>query len=325
MKIKKCICLLAALLLVLSLAACAEDDGKTTEPTGDPDLTAFSNGLDDNGYFKDLRALDYVELPDFKNMEVPEFSQLTDKAVEDGDFVNIDYVGTIDGVAFQGGSTQGEGTDVIIGVTSYIDDFLEQIVGHKPGENFDIVVTFPENYGVEELNGKDATFNITVNYIWDVTDEKAAAIGFSDKETMAQYVAYNNVAMEDVTAGVAVNLVITAAQCETIPDAAYDTVYAQLKLMLTLQASQYGLDANTFVQYVYGASTAEEYLASQAPLEAKWHLVFQAVSEQENILVTDADIEDAGYTDLVDVYKRPYVAYNLLQEMVSHYLEDNMG
>lgn len=322
---KKILCLLMALALVPALAACSDGDENTTDAAGDMDLTALSDGLDDNGYFKGLKALDYVELPDFRNMELPEFAKLTDRAVEDGDFVNIDYVGSIDGVAFQGGSTQGAGTDVIIGVTSYIDDFLQQLIGHKPGENFDIEVTFPENYGSEELNGKDAVFNITINHIWDVTDEKAAAIGFTDRKTMAQYVAYNNVPMENVTSGIAINAVITAAKCETIPDQAYDTVYAQLKRMITMQSSQYGLDADTFAQYALGVSTAEEYLTSQTLIEAKWHLVFQAVSEQENILVTDEDIASAGFTDYVEVYKRPYVAYNLLQELVSEYLEGIMG
>ena len=85
--------------------------------------------------------------------------------MEDGDSVNIDYVGSIDGVEFDGGNTQGYGTTVTIGVTQYIDDFLEQLIGHMPGDTFDVNVTFPENYGVENLNGKDAVFVTTINYI----------------------------------------------------------------------------------------------------------------------------------------------------------------
>ena len=52
-----------------------------------------------------------------------------------------------------------------IGVTQYIDDFLEQLIGHKPGETFDIEVTFPDDYMTEELAGKDAVFETTINYI----------------------------------------------------------------------------------------------------------------------------------------------------------------
>ena len=80
--------------------------------------------------------------------------------------MNIDYVGSVDGVEFEGGSTQGNGTEVTIGVTQYIDDFLEQLIGHKPGESFDVEVTFPDEYpNNEDLAGKDAVFAVTVNYI----------------------------------------------------------------------------------------------------------------------------------------------------------------
>lgn len=90
----------------------------------------------------------------------------TSLTVEDGDTVNIDYVGTIDGVEFDGGSTNGQGTDLVIGSGSYIDDFEEQLIGAHPGDTVDVNVTFPENYGVEDLNGQDAVFEVTVNGIY---------------------------------------------------------------------------------------------------------------------------------------------------------------
>lgn len=86
--------------------------------------------------------------------------------VENGDTVNIDYVGSVDGVEFEGGNTQGYGADLVIGSHSYIDDFEEQLIGAHPGDTVDVVVTFPENYGVEELNGKEALFVTTVNGIY---------------------------------------------------------------------------------------------------------------------------------------------------------------
>lgn len=93
--------------------------------------------------------------------EYPDTVQVKDREVKDGDSVNIDYVGSIDGEEFDGGNTNGEGTTVTIGQTEYIDDFLEQLIGHKPGETFDVNVTFPEDYGQEALNGKDAVFKTT--------------------------------------------------------------------------------------------------------------------------------------------------------------------
>ena len=87
--------------------------------------------------------------------------------VEDGDTVNIDYVGSIDGVEFDGGNTQGMGTDLVFGSGSYIDDFEDQLIGAHPGDQVDVYVTFPEDYGVEELNGKEALFQVTVNGIYE--------------------------------------------------------------------------------------------------------------------------------------------------------------
>ena len=86
--------------------------------------------------------------------------------VEDGDTVNIDYVGSIDGVEFDGGNTQGNGTDLTIGSGRYIDDFEEQLIGAHPGDEVEVTVTFPDDYGNEELNGKEAVFDVTVNGIY---------------------------------------------------------------------------------------------------------------------------------------------------------------
>lgn len=99
--------------------------------------------------------------------EKKELLKDTSLTVEDGDKVNIDYVGTVDGVAFEGGSTNGAGADLTIGSGSYIDDFEDQLLGSHPGDTVEVNVTFPENYGKEDLNGKDAVFTVTVNGIYE--------------------------------------------------------------------------------------------------------------------------------------------------------------
>jgi len=86
--------------------------------------------------------------------------------IQDGDMVNIDFVGSIDGIEFEGGSTEGQGTALVIGAHRYIDDFEEQLIGAHPGDNVDVNVTFPEDYGKEDLNGKDALFKVKVNGIY---------------------------------------------------------------------------------------------------------------------------------------------------------------
>ena len=102
-------------------------------------------------------------------IEAEETTYQTDPSltVENGDTVNIDYVGSVDGVEFSGGNTQGMGTDLVIGSGLYIDDFEEQLIGAHPGDHVTVTVTFPEDYGKEDLNGKEAVFKVTVNGIYD--------------------------------------------------------------------------------------------------------------------------------------------------------------
>ena len=89
------------------------------------------------------------------------------QAAKEGDTVNIDYVGKIDGTAFDGGSTNGQGTDLEIGSGSYIDDFEDQLVGAHPGDEVEVTVTFPDDYGAADLAGKEAVFDVTVNGIYE--------------------------------------------------------------------------------------------------------------------------------------------------------------
>ena len=90
----------------------------------------------------------------------------TSLTVEDGDTVNIDYVGSIDGVEFDGGNTNGQGTDLTIGSGLYIDDFEEQLIGSHPGDTVEVNVTFPDDYSSEDLQGQDALFEVTINGIY---------------------------------------------------------------------------------------------------------------------------------------------------------------
>ena len=99
--------------------------------------------------------------------EAPSYSTDTSLTVKDGDTVNIDYVGKIDGTAFDGGSTNGQGTDLEIGSGSYIDDFEDQLVGAHPGDEVEVTVTYPDDYGAADLAGKEAVFDVTVNGIYE--------------------------------------------------------------------------------------------------------------------------------------------------------------
>lgn len=126
----------------------SSDDASTTaEATTDTDNTADTSD-------------DLTE-------EEPAYLTDTTMTIEDGDTVNIDYVGYIDGVEFDGGSTNEAGTDLVIGSGSYIDDFEDQLIGAHPGDWLEVNVTFPEDYGNEDLNGKDAMFKVFINGIYE--------------------------------------------------------------------------------------------------------------------------------------------------------------
>ncbi len=153
---------------------------------------SYSSGLDENGYWEGVKALDYVTLPEnfasltFKRSEIEPTEeelqseidsllsdhstekQVTDRAAADGDTVNIDYAGSVDGVAFSGGTYSGY--SLTLGSGTFIDGFEDQIVGHTPGETFDVTVTFPEGYSDSTdsegntvvLSGKKAVFSVTL-------------------------------------------------------------------------------------------------------------------------------------------------------------------
>ncbi len=119
---------------------------------------------------------------------------VTDRAAQTGDWVNIDYVGTVDGVAFDGGTAQAQ--DLLLGSGGYIgasgdyEGFEDQIVGHNVGEEFDITVQFPENYS-PDMAGKVADFHITLNEIYvedipELTDEWVLA-NSEGAETVDEY------------------------------------------------------------------------------------------------------------------------------------------
>ena len=188
MKRKRILKLFSAVLaaaLLFTLAGCGD-----SENSGDSETINFSVGLKDDGTLDGINPADYVKPVAYDAIQIPESEiavsdealqeqidsilanyeetvEVTDRAIADGDTVNIDYVGSVDGVEFDGGNTQGMGTDLVIGSGSYIDDFEDQLIGAHPGDQVDVYVTFPEDYGVEDLNGKEALFQVTINGIYE--------------------------------------------------------------------------------------------------------------------------------------------------------------
>ena len=184
---KKLLATLLAVSMVISLCACnSEKEEQATETTE----TAAEAGTLSS---KDFNAAEYVTVGDYSGLEVEvdvvnftdadvekqfneeveyyieysdlfTYAEVTDRTtVEDGDFVNIDYVGKKDGVAFDGGTAQGHNLE--IGSGSFIDGFEEGLIGHEVGETTTLNLTFPEEYHSEELAGAAVTFDVTINSI----------------------------------------------------------------------------------------------------------------------------------------------------------------
>lgn len=132
----------------------------------------------------------YIKLADYKGIEYEEQKVSNEKitsgvAAEDC-IVNIDYVGSVDGKEFDGGSA--EGYDLDLDNSNFIDGFAEAIIGHSVGENFDIDVTFPEEYSNADLAGKPAVFNITINYMKKGPQSEAEA------ESLNKQAVFNQIA-----------------------------------------------------------------------------------------------------------------------------------
>lgn len=332
----------------------------------------YSDGFDENGYLKGVTAADYVTLPDdyaaitidaalgeVSEQDVTDYinsnilssfateNQVTDRAAADGDTVNIDYVGTIDGVAFEGGDTQGQGTNLVLGSGSYIDDFEAQIVGHTPGETFDVNVTFPEDYGNAEVAGKDAVFSTTLNYISEtvtpeLTDEWVQAnltdaMGFADVSELNAFVS-NQISLSNQSGDVYSALYAKASFAGELPESAVNYYRDVLLFGVRNYAQSYGTTMTSIVNSgLLGAAydTVEDFITdaeSAINAQVQQALLLQAVAEKQG-LTCDTDtlntefVRQFGMSDpsyLTDVYGENYVKSQLLNALVMQNLVDNV-
>lgn len=320
---------------------------------------SYSTGLTENGFFEGIKAADYVTLPEYKGISVSAdiltadqaavdeqiqlilktyatYDQVTDRAVEDGDTVNIDYVGhleTADGETFSGGNTNGSGTEVTIGVTQYIDDFLEQIIGHTPGETFNVEVTFPENYGVENLNGKDAVFVTTVNYIRgeehipsEITDEVASDNGFDTPEELTADIEKWVINKQKSPI---VSELLAQAEISEIPESVL-AFYQNGDLAYAAENAVYnGMNVEDYIIASTGYATMDEFFESRRETYeklAKTALTVQAIAELEGLTVSEQDYIDSGVSDFdryAEFYGAGYVNMTVLNSTISKFIFDN--
>lgn len=325
----------------------------------------------DAAYLSEIKASDYVTLGEYKGIEVtqpePEVTdeyvdsyieylrsqrtvavEVTDRTtVQEGDTVNIDYTGYRDGVAFEGGTAQGD--SLTIGSGRFIDGFEDGLIGTSVGETVTLELTFPDNYTNAELAGAAVTFDVTVNSISisetpELTDELVQEFGIEDCGTVEElrtYVydvfyeeavsMYEDAIASDITQAVMANSIFSEP-----PEKMVKRYQDVLLESMTAQAASYGVNLDTFMMNYYGMDT-ESYMAvfqEDAATMAQQYIMFQAIADAEGLNPTKDEIaqkmeEEAlefGYKS-VDAFKEEvgeevYYEY-LISETAMDFLKEN--
>ena len=308
----------------------------------------YSKEFDDNGYIKGVKALDYVTLCDYKNIEVPESNvTYTDEefknvinemlaqhqvlkeegTIKDGDKVNIDYVGTIDGVEFEGGNSGGNGYDLTIGSGTFIKGFESQLIGHKPGEDVTVKVTFPDDYNKTELAGKPAEFAVTIHGIYadpEYNDDFVCAYYPDKGSTVAEFEKSLKDEYYDGQLRAYVDNYLTEnSTVNKYPSAYFKNLKATTKFSdvqsyqyMSQMYAQYGMEAGSFEDFIgMSDSDYDADVINRAQEFGKQDLVFQAVLESENLTLTEEESEaivremygdDEYFKSSVDTYGLGY-------------------
>lgn len=241
--------------------------------------------------------------------------EVTDRAAQDGDIANIDYVGTKDGVAFDGGSY--EGYDLTLGSGTFIDGFEAGIVGHNIGETFDLNLTFPEEYSSEELAGQDVIFTVTLNSlsveeIPELTDDFVKENLSTESETVEEYKAElkttlqesNEQSYQDSLREAAWSAVLENATVNEYPEEAVqeytDMLYSEYETM----ATYYGMEFADFLETYMGMD--EDTFASQVDevvkAQVKSDLVRDLIAENVSAIDTSEKAYEAVYAEYAEYY-----------------------
>ena len=362
--------LAGAALLGALVTGCGNADTDTAESTQESVVEsenaaeAETEDFGPEAYLSGINVADYVTLGEYTGVEVSvdapvvtdEYldsyidyvlqsnmvkTEVTDRPVEEGDIVNIDYEGKIDGVAFDGGTAQGY--DLTIGSGAFIDGFEDGLIGAQSGETLDVNVTFPEDYPGEEVAGKDAVFTVTVNSISveslpELTDEfvQGLDVGVNTVEEYRQY-AYDLLMEEeqnthDSNAEVAIlEAVMANSELQDPPEDMTNRYYSRMIDNMTYYASMYGYDLETFLSI---QGTSEDAIRESSVQAGQEIITMQAIAEAEGLSVTDEELDaeiesnagSLGYDD-VEEYRASldvegYREYMMSEKVLDFLLEN---
>ena len=259
---------------------------------------------------------------------------VTDRAVENGDIVNLDYAGSVDGVAFEGGTAQGQ--SLTIGSGMFIPGFEEQMVGMNIGEERDLSVKFPEQYHADSLAGKDAVFHVKVNGIQtkvrpELDDDFAADV--SEFDTFEAYKANIVADLEKNAADRAeanledslVQKVVDAADCD-IPDAMIQDEITTMLREMEMRMMYQGIRFEDYLKYTgQTLDQVRENYKPEAANRVKTQLVLEAVAKAENIVPTDEDVDEAIADQAKRVNRDVEEFKASLSEQQKEYLKETAG
>ena len=226
---------------------------------------------------------------------------VTDRPAQIGDTAVISYLGTVDGVPFDGG--QSDSYSLELGSHSFIEGFEEQVVGHSVGEKFDINVTFPEEYHAPDLAGKPAVFSIEIKEIHGVelpelNDEFVQDISECNtvdeykKTIMDKLMAEKEVNAKNAKQDELIKKVVENAQMD-IPKAMIEARADQLVEQFANQLKASGIPLNTYLQYL---GTTREQLKEQymstAEKNVQSGLVLEAIVKAENLTMPKEELDE---------------------------------
>lgn len=251
---------------------------------------------------------------------------IEDRPIQDGDTVNIDFEGSVDGVIFEGGTAKGH--TLVIGSGSFIPGFEEQLVGVRMNSEVDVNVTFPENYQSEDLKGKAATFKVKVNEIKfkqlpEIDDDFASDV--SEFETLDQYKAdIRNKLTEQAQAqtdrkfedGI-IKKAVENAVCD-VPEVMVTSRLNDMMRQLDIQLSYQGMNLEGYLKMMgMEESQIRKDYHDNAYQDVKTQLVIEKITELEKISVTPEEY-DAELEQMAARYNQP------IEEMKKHLHEDDI-
>ena len=221
-----------------------------------------------------------------------------DEAAQDKDVTNINFEGFIDGEAFDGG--KAEGFDLTLGSKSFIDTFEDQIIGHKKGDEFDVNVTFPEEYHAENLKGKPAVFKVKVNSIKrkeeaELNEDLAKELGYDSVEDLKVKTKENltkreETRIENEYRGKVVDAVVDSINFE-IPEA---VVEREIQFQINRFAQQLQMQGMSLNQYFemtgQDIEKMRESIKESAEKSVKRDLVLTEIAKAENVQATEEEV-----------------------------------